>query len=125
MQFKMRYVAGAAMAAALIATGLGAALTSSPAFAQQATAPITKGQKIVMATHSFNVFISTDPDRPAPTRTQAVVPGGAAVQPASATAPAQAPAAPGTPLLTKLTNEAGITGQEFLAVQMIGGSTPM
>jgi hypothetical protein len=28
-------------------------------------------------------------------------------------------------VLTKLTNEAGLTGQEFLAVQMIGGSTPM
>lgn len=101
------------------------------------TKPIARGQKIVMATHSFNVFISTDPDRPTPTRTQVVAPGGgaetapaagaAAQRPDPCNAPSRATAGQptGTPLLTKLTNEAGLAGQEFLAVQMIGGSTPM
>jgi hypothetical protein len=115
--------------------GMGESSSASVSDAQ--TKPITRGQKIVMATHSFNVFISTDPDRAAPTRTQAVVPGGAAAPTPAAGAPAQrqdpcnaasratAGAPTGTPLLTKLSNEAGLTGQEFLAVQMIGGSTPM
>jgi len=56
---------------------------------------IYDGQKIVMATHSFNVFIS----------------------------PLRAPDGVGP--LNKLAAEGGKTGQEFLAVQMIGGSTPM
>ncbi len=115
------------------APALGAAAKTAPAAASSsaATHPITRGQKIVMATHSFNVFISTDPDRPAPQRTQAVTPGGGAVPaaaPGRGGAPAAAPAVaapPGVPLLTKLTNERHLTGQEFLAVQMIGGSTPM
>jgi len=133
----IRMAAGAAMLALSIGmagcAGMGESSNASVIDAQ--SKPITRGQKIVMATHSFNVFISTDPDRAAPTRTQAVVPGGAAA-PAAAT-PAQRPdpcnaasratagAPTGTPLLTKLSNEAGLTGQEFLAVQMIGGSTPM
>ena len=104
------------------APALGKAAKTAPA-TSTATHPITRGQKIVMATHSFNVFISTDPDRAAPQRTQAVVPGGGAAP--AAGAPSAAPAAPGVPLLTKLTNERHLTGQEFLAVQMIGGSTPM
>lgn len=74
-----------------------------------ARAPITDGQKIVMATHSFNVFISSDPFAPRQARG----------------APRDPNAPPPIPLLTRLTNERGITGQEFLAVQMIGGSTPM
>jgi hypothetical protein len=136
----LKAAGGAALLAIAIATG---SLALAPSYAQSGatavdaqTAPITRGQKIVMATHSFNVFISTDPDRPTPTRTQVVAPGGAAVAAPAAGAPAQRPdpcnaasratagAPTGTPLLTKLTNEAGLTGQEFLAVQMIGGSTP-
>lgn len=132
--------------------------------AQNATAPITRGQKIVMATHSFNVFISTPgartpiagpgcaapPNPNAAAAAAAAARGGAArtAAPAAAAAgagrapnPAQAerqaarqaaaaatraaaPPGPQVPLLTQLTNEKGLTGQEFLAVQMIGGSTP-
>ncbi len=126
MTFKARMFGSFAMAGAL-AFGLALSVPAPEAIAQKAnaaaSAPIARGQKIVMATHSFNVFISTDPNRVAPTRTQVVTPGGGA---APAGPAAQAPAAPsGPPLLTLLTNEAGITGQEFLAVQMIGGSTPM
>lgn len=64
----------------------------------QATAPIEEGQKYVMATHSFNVFIG-------PTRRRGQEPG------------------PGP--LAALAAEAGKDGHEALAVQMIGGSTPM
>ena len=121
-RFGLKAAGGAALLAIAIAAG-GVAL--SPSFAQPApaaaqTAPITKGQKIVMATHSFNVFISTDPDRAAPTRTQVVAPGGAAAPAAAPGAPrpdpceaanrASAGAPTGTPLLTKLSNEAGFTG---------------
>lgn len=62
-------------------------------------APIREGQKVVMATHSFNVFVG--PGR-----------AGANGQPD-----------PGP--LAKLAAEAGISGHETLAVQMIGNSTPM
>ncbi len=64
------------------------------------TKPITKGQKIVMATHSFNVFIG-------PTRSRD---------------PNVAPT-PGP--LAALAAERGKAGHGTLAVQMIGGSTPM
>ena len=73
-----------------------AACASVPA--QQA--PITQGQKYVMATHSFNVFIG--PTRPRD-RNVEVKPGP----------------------LAALAAERGKTGHEALAVQMIGGSTPM
>ncbi|MDZ4759669.1 MAG: hypothetical protein SGJ21_01175 [Alphaproteobacteria bacterium] len=66
------------------------------------TAPITKGQKIVMATHSFNVFVGPR--------------GPNARNP-------DAPASPGP--LAALAAERGKAGHDTLAVQMIGGSTPM
>lgn len=131
-----RTAAGAAvLALALSFTGCATETGASMATTTQTSGPITKGQKIVMATHSFNVFISTDPDRTTPTRTQVVVPGGSAAptpaagaarpNPCDAGSRASAGAPTGTPLLTKLSNEGGMAGQEFLAVQMIGGSTPM
>jgi hypothetical protein len=63
-------------------------------------APITQGQKYVMATHSFNVFIG-------PSRAR----------------DGQGETAPGP--LAALAAERGKVGHENLAVQMIGGSTPM
>ena len=72
------------------------------ALAAPTTAPITKGQKIVMATHSFNVFVG--PVRPN-ARNPDVVAG------------------PGP--LAALAAERGKAGHETLQVQMIGGSTPM
>jgi hypothetical protein len=68
--------------------------------ASEQTQPIAKGQKYVMATHSFNVFIG-------PTRSR----------------DANEPVRPGP--LAALAEERGKTGHEALAVQMIGGSTPM
>jgi hypothetical protein len=65
-------------------------------------APITKGQKIVMATHSFNVFIG-------PVRANARNPE----------------VKPGPGPLAALAAERGKLGHETLQVQMIGGSTPM
>ncbi|MGD2133337.1 MAG: hypothetical protein PVI23_11130 [Maricaulaceae bacterium] len=64
----------------------------------QASQPIEEGQHYVMATHSFNVFIG-------PSRRRGQEPG------------------PGP--LAALAEEAGKAGHEALAVQMIGGSTPM
>jgi len=64
------------------------------------TQPITQGQKYVMATHSFNVFIG-------PTRSR----------------DPNAEVKPGP--LAALAAERGKVGHENLAVQMIGGSTPM
>ncbi len=81
-----------------------AAVALAPLVATQATAqqpqlrmsrPITVGQKYVMATHSFNVFIG----------------------------PNRVTGDPGP--LAALVLESGVTGHENLAVQMIGGSTPM
>ncbi len=63
------------------------------------TQPISEGQKYVMATHSFNVFIGPSRSRDA------------------------AEVAPGP--LAALAAERGKSGHEALAVQMIGGSTPM
>ena len=126
MKLGVMTAAAGAIAIGLFATvpAMGQAARAAATASMAPTRPITRGQQIVMATHSFNVFISTDPNRAAPTRTQAVTPGGAAA-PAAAATTAAAPAATGVPLLTQLTNERGITGQKFLAVQMIGGSTPM
>jgi hypothetical protein len=67
-----------------------------------ATAPVAKGQKIVMATHSFNVFIGPSRGRPG-----------------------EANATPSPGPLAALAAERGKAGHETLAVQMIGGSTPM
>ncbi len=88
-----------------LALGFGA-LATAPAIAQASsasasqTAPITEGQKIVMATHSFNVFVG-------PVRSRN----------------ADAATTPGP--LAALAAERGKAGHETLAVQMIGGSTPM
>jgi hypothetical protein len=65
-----------------------------------ASKPITQGQKYVMATHSFSVFIG-------PTRSR---------DPNPAVSPGP---------LAALAAERGKVGHENLAVQMIGGSTPM
>jgi len=100
--FKM--AGGAAMLAIAIAvSGCSTAPSTDGASAATSvsqTKPITKGQKIVMATHSFNVFIG-------PTRSRD---------------PNVAPT-PGP--LAALAAERGKQGHEMLAVQMIGGSTPM
>lgn len=81
--------------AGLLALGLGAC-ASAPQDAPRADpAAIAEGQKVVMATHSFNVFIGR------PLRGQ------------------------GIGLLEPLAKEAGKDGHEMLAVQFIGGSTPM
>lgn len=63
------------------------------------TQVISDGQKYVMATHSFNVFIGPQRNREG----EVLAPGP----------------------LAALAAEAGKTGHEALAVQMIGGSTPM
>jgi hypothetical protein len=85
--------------AVLAFIALIAACSTSPQHSAQ-TAPIAKGQKYVMATHSFSVFIG--PTRPRDT-TEQVKPGP----------------------LAELAAERGKVGHENLAVQMIGGSTPM
>jgi hypothetical protein len=59
-----------------------------------ATTNVSKGQKIVTTTHSFNVYVLYEPDN-----------------------------APGTSPLARLAKEAGIDGQRKLALQMIGNST--
>jgi hypothetical protein len=70
------------------------------ACATTSTQPIAAGQKYVMATHSFSVFIG--PTRPRDAST---------------------PSTPGP--LAALAAERGKAGHEALAIQMIGGSTPM
>jgi hypothetical protein len=94
--------AAAVMALALGAcAGLGGENVDASVGISQ-TKPITTGQKIVMATHSFNVFIG-------PSR-----------------ANARDPSSPQTPgPLAALAAERGKAGHETFAVQMIGGSTPM
>jgi len=77
---------------------LGAIVLLLSAFA--VAEPIEQGQKFVMATHSFNVFIGP----------------GRSADPADG--PASGP-------LALLAAERGKTGHQALAVQMIGGSTPM
>jgi len=79
---------------------LVACSTSPSSGKSAATAPITQGQKYVMATHSFNVFIG--PTRPRDPNVE-VKPGP----------------------LAALAAERGKAGHQSLAVQMIGGSTPM
>ncbi|HET6327778.1 MAG TPA: hypothetical protein VFG04_24050 [Planctomycetaceae bacterium] len=59
-----------------------------------ATTQVSQGQKIVTATHSFNVYVLQERD-----------------------------SAPGTSPLARLAKEAGIEGQRKLALQMIGNST--
>src|SRR5262245_4058992 len=76
------------------------ACSGTPSQSAASTAPITQGQKYVMATHSFNVFIG-------PTRSR----------------DANAEVKPGP--LAALAAERSKVGHENLAVQMIGGSTPM
>jgi hypothetical protein len=84
----------------LTAWVLLAGCSSSPNSSAAAAKPITQGQKYVMATHSFNVFIG-------PTRSRE----------------ANAETKPGP--LAALAEERGKSGHANLAVQMIGGSTPM
>src|SRR6188768_2663942 len=88
MMVTFRLWTGAALAVAL----------ALPAAAQPA--PIKDGQKIVMATHSFNVFVG-------PTRSR---------DPSVASTPGP---------LAALAAERHKAGHETLAVQMIGGSMPM
>jgi hypothetical protein len=103
--------------AALLALSLGAAdLAHTQPRAAAATAPIAKGQKVVMATHSFNVFVG--PTR-APTAPAANAAAG--VTPAATTTAPQLNPGP----LATLAAERNKAGHETLAVQMIGGSTPM
>lgn len=103
----LRLAGGAAMLAIAFALSSCASIatttdgSSSVASASQ-TRPITQGQKIVMATHSFNVFVG-------PTRANARVPGSVD--------------SPGP--LAALAAERNKAGHETLQVQMIGGSTPM
>lgn len=102
-RFGLLKSAGAAALLALAMAGSGIALaqtTPAPAATQEVTAPITQGQKIVMATHSFNVFVG-------PTRSR------------------DPNVAPTAGPLAALAAERGKEGHETLAVQMIGGSTPM
>jgi hypothetical protein len=104
----LKLAGGAAMLAIAIALSacststVAATTTTSAATATASTRPITKGQKIVMATHSFNVFVG-------PTRANARIPDSVD--------------SPGP--LAALAAERGKAGHETLAVQMIGGSTPM
>lgn len=100
---KSRVFGGVALAALMLAGACASApadapqsVAQGPAVASSQTAPITDGQKIVMATHSFNVFVG-------PTRR----------------------GEPGPGPLAALAAERGKAGHETLAVQMIGGSTPM
>ncbi len=80
---------------ALLALSLAACAAAPEAAADKVPSAIAEGQKIVMATHSFNVFIGR------PLR------------------------GPGIGLLEPLAKEAGKDGHAMLAVQFIGGSTPM
>lgn len=107
---KSRALGGGALAALLMAAACASApgdapqtastaapvARAAPVATSQQTAPITEGQKIVMATHSFNVFVG-------PSRRGEPSPGP----------------------LAALAAESGKAGHETLAVQMIGGSTPM
>src|SRR4051812_13004760 len=90
-------VAGATLLAVTLALSTPPPSQAQSTRADVTTAPIAKGQKIVMATHSFNVFVG-------PSR------GGAG-----------AGAAPNPGPLAALAVERGKAGHETLAVQMIGG----
>jgi hypothetical protein len=99
----LKMAAGSAMLAIAIAVSACATATTDGASSTTAvsqTRPIAQGQKIVMATHSFNVFVG-----PTRSRDPGVTP------------------TPGP--LAALAAERGKAGHETLAVQMIGGSTPM
>jgi hypothetical protein len=98
----LKIAAGSAMLAIAIAVSACASAPDSASSAASAsqTKPITQGQKIVMATHSFNVFVG-----PTRSRDPNVTP------------------TPGP--LAALAAERSKAGHETLAVQMIGGSTPM
>lgn len=93
----MSRVASVTLFAAMLALVACSTAPNSTGLVEQ---PITQGQKYVMATHSFNVFIG-------PTRSR------------------EANAAVGPGPLAALAAERGKKGHENLAVQMIGGSTPM
>jgi hypothetical protein len=76
--------------------------------ATERTAPIATGQKYVMATHSFNVFIGPPRQRAANETRERPRFGPGDLGP-----------------LAALASERGKAGHQALAVQMIGGSTPM
>ena len=84
----------------VLALGASLLLLSALSVAQPIAQPIEQGQKYVMATHSFNVFIGP----------------GRSADPADG--PSSGP-------LALLAAERGKTGHRALAVQMIGGSTPI
>lgn len=86
----------------LLAAIFSAAISLSTIASADAPQAIQKGQKYVMATHSFSVFIGPNTWR-------------------STVDASNADDGP----LAKLAAERGKTGHEALAVQMIGGSTPM
>lgn len=90
MALRQTRVMAGVLAAIAVTVGVAQLVAQGP------STQIDRGQKIVMATHSFNVFIG--PNRRA-----------------------QGDAGP----LAKLAAETGKNGHEMLAVQMIGGSTPM
>jgi hypothetical protein len=96
---RLKVAAAVAMLAVSVALAACTTVAGQGAGVSQ-VAPIAQGQKYVMATHSFNVFIG--PTRPRD---------------------AQTPSSPGP--LAALAAERGKVGHEALAVQMIGGSTPM
>lgn len=77
-------------------------ILSGGSLAQTSDAPVADGQTIVMTTHSFAVFIG--PEQADPRRVDAF-------------------RSPG--LLASLAAERGKQGHETLAMQMIGGSSPM
>ncbi|MSO45909.1 MAG: hypothetical protein EXQ59_03970 [Acidobacteria bacterium] len=89
-------VAGAVALTLGLTAGVMPTVAQRSEVAAAATAQVDRGQAIVMATHSFNVFIG-------PNRRAENDPGP----------------------LAKLAAETGKRGHQTLAVQMIGGSTPM
>jgi hypothetical protein len=95
-----RYFGNVALLAFVAALVACSTAPSSQYLTDVSSKPIAQGQKYVMATHSFNVFIG-------PTRGR---------EPNAETKPGP---------LAALAAERGKTGHENLAVQMIGGSTPM
>lgn len=98
--FSARRAAVALSLLALSFQALSGAVLAEPA------GPVETGQKIVMTTHSFAVFIGPEQADPRP-NSQSIT----------------SFRSPG--LLARLAQERGKAGHEMLAMQMIGGSSPM